>query len=107
MKAFGIRLFLWLAALALLLPWPVHSQAGAGTALQFDGVDDQATASDASVWRLFPLTLTAWVKTTQNSAAYTGIAGNYAAQSANGYSLALRNGRVEAFIAERLFHETF
>jgi len=60
-------------------------------------MDDEAIVVPASQFNLFFVTLTAWVRTTQNTTAYTGIAGNYPPAGASGYSIALRNGRVEAW----------
>jgi len=68
----------------------------AGTALEFDGLDDQATQRYESELQFYPITLTAWVKTSQNNADVAGIMSKYADGSLNGYSVFLFNGEVRA-----------
>lgn len=68
----------------------------AGSALSFDGVDDEAFTDPFSGF-YYPLTLTAWVKTSQNLPSVSGIMGKYVNGSLNGYSVFLYNGRVRAF----------
>lgn len=83
---------IWLAAPA------ARAQSGAGLALQLDGVDDYAEAASgaASGDNYFPLTVTAWIKTSQNTAGNAGIVGKFVIDSFNGYAMVLQNGMVWA-----------
>ncbi len=74
-----------------------RAQSAAGTALQFDGVDDYIEVPSDPALNAFPLTVTAWVKTLHNTNLYEGIVKKYAPGSANGYSLHLYNGRLYAW----------
>lgn len=82
----------WVVSTAPIAPSPV-----AGTALKFDGVDDQMVVPHAADLNAFPLTVTAWIKTSRVAVSYDGIVSKYVAASANGYSLHLCNGRLAAF----------
>src|SRR4026209_158398 len=95
MRIRPLLLWLWLAVLVGSCPSTVLSQNGAGTALQFDGVNDEGLTSSPSDWWHLPITVTAWVKTTQNVSAFVGIAGDYSVFK--GYSIAMLNGRVHAW----------
>ena len=82
----------WVSSTAPLTPNPA-----AGQALRFDGVDDAVRVAHAPELNAFPLTVAAWVKTTQVSPGYVALANKYPGGSGNGYSLHLHNGRVAAF----------
>ena len=45
----------------------------------------------------FPLTIAAWIKTSQNSPGYVSVVNKYPGGSGNGYSLHIHNGRLAAF----------
>ena len=86
-------LFLLLAVLALALP--ASAQRLAGNYLDLAGGYVQTpSAADLNT---FPLTVTAWVKTTSNSASAVGVVGKYLDASSNGYSIHIANGRVYAW----------
>ena len=73
---------------------PERASAQAGTALRFDGVDDYVEVPHDARLNVFPLTITAWVKTLRNSSQVDGIVSKYFDGSFNGYSLNLRNGNL-------------
>lgn len=77
--------------------WSPERTPAAGGALEFDGVDDRVEIPHASDLNPFPLTVTAWVKTTQISPGYVAILNKYVGGSGDGYSVHLHNGRVAAF----------
>lgn len=83
---------LWTESTAPLLP-----NLAAGTALRFDGTNQSVVVVHHASLNAFPLAITAWVKTAQNSAGYVAIANKYAPGSGNGYSLHIHQGRVAAF----------
>ncbi len=67
-----------------------------GNALQLDGASYVEVPSDPAL-NAFPLTVTAWVRTSDGAAAARGIVTKYADSSLNGYSLHLAGGRVRAW----------
>lgn len=74
-----------------------RAETAAGTTVSLDGVDDYATVANAVVpLNLYPLTVTAWVKTS-DSGVDRGLINKYAANSFNGYQLYLHEGRVRAW----------
>ena len=76
---------------------PLNPASVAGTAIKFDGLDDAVEVAHNDALNAFPLTVAAWIKTTQNSPGYVSVANKYAAGSGNGYSLHIHNGRLAAF----------
>ena len=84
-----------LCCLALAAP-AARAQSGASLALQLDGVDDYAEALDRPGLNAFPFTVTAWIKTSQNTAGNAGIVGKFVIDSFNGYAMVLQNGMVWA-----------
>ena len=67
----------------------------AGAALQFDGAASKVTVPHTAALNAFPLTVEAWIKTTQT----TGVAqivNKYAANSSNGWQMFLSNGKLNA-----------
>jgi hypothetical protein len=82
----------WFESSAPLRPNPT-----AGTALRFDGVDDQVTVAHNAALNAFPLTIAGWIKTAQNSPGYVTVLNKYPSGAGNGYSLHIHNGRIAAF----------
>jgi hypothetical protein len=76
---------------------PVEADCGPLTALQFDGVDDNAQVAHAPALNAYPMTITAWVRTSQETPDYRGIVCKYEPGSGNGYSMHLFNGRLCAW----------
>jgi Concanavalin A-like lectin/glucanases superfamily/K319L-like, PKD domain len=77
--------------------WQPNHTPVAGGALEFDGVDDRVQVPDATALNAFPLTVAAWIKTTQTSPGYVSVVNKYFAGSGNGYSLHINNGRLYGF----------
>ena len=69
----------------------------AGSCLKLDGVDDHVSVPDAPELNSYPLTVTAWVKTSRNAFQVDGIVSKYLESSLNGYSLFVYNGRVRGW----------
>lgn len=69
----------------------------AGSCLNLDGVDDHVSVPDAPDLNSYPLTVTAWVKTSRNALIADGIVSKYLEASLNGYSLFVYNGRVRGW----------
>jgi hypothetical protein len=76
---------------------PLDANPVAGSALRFDGVDDQVEVASADALNAFPLTITAWIKTAQNSPGYVSVANKYVSGSGNGYSLHIHRGRLYSY----------
>ena len=74
---------------------PTAADCGPGTALILDGVNNYVSVADSAALDAYPLTLTAWIKTTHNSTSYAGIVNKYA--SSSGYSLFLYSGHLRAW----------
>ena len=86
------------AALGMFLGCaPLHAETSPGSALEFDGLDDVVQIADAPEFHSLPLTLTAWVRTSQNTSDYVGIVSKTAEGSDQGYALGLHAGRIEAW----------
>ena len=91
-----------MAALAALLAGvlgggQVWAQVEAGTALRCNGTNAAATVALAASLNAYPLTVSAWVRTTRVAPSFDGIASHYENSSFNGYSLGLYNGRLRGF----------
>lgn len=69
----------------------------AGAMLRLDGVDDRVEIAHRAELNAYPLTLSAWVRTTHNSATERAIINKYSVGSTNGYQMFLRNGRLRAW----------
>ena len=67
-----------------------------GSALYLDGTDDFASVPHASDLNAYPLSVTAWIKTTQ-STGVAGIINKYLSSSGNGYQIFLDNGHARAW----------
>jgi hypothetical protein len=74
------------------------SVASTGYSLSFNGVDGYVQVPGTNALNLFPLTITAWLKTTNQAAnSELGIVNKYFAASFNGYNLYLVAGHVRAW----------
>ncbi len=70
------------------------AQVSPGNCLRFNGTNGYvAVASDANL-NAYPLTITAWVRTSRTALLYDGIVNKYAPGAGNGYSLHMYNGRL-------------
>jgi hypothetical protein len=67
------------------------------TGLAFDGTNDSVAAPHNTSMNSYPLTVSAWVKTTQKTYGYVGLVNKYQLGSWNGYMLYLDGGSVHAF----------
>jgi hypothetical protein len=76
---------------------PIAFSPIAGSAAKFDGVDDQVSVAHAPDLNAYPLTVTAWFRTTRVAFNYDAIVNKYGSGSGNGWSLHLYNGRLAAF----------
>jgi hypothetical protein len=65
----------------------------AGNALQFIGTDSLVTIPDDPALDALPLTVMAWINTTQSAGAYPAMIAKYQGGQAHGYALALDTGR--------------
>lgn len=77
--------------------WTPDETSVAGKALEFDGADDRVEIPHDDALNAFPLTLMAWVKTTQATGAYPAIIAKYGGGTGLGYAIALDAGRVTAW----------
>jgi hypothetical protein len=73
------------------------SSSTAGTGLQLDGVNDHVEVLHDDGLNSLPLTITAWIKTSQASGSYPGIVTKYAGGGAQGYAIGLDQGRLSAW----------
>jgi len=80
-----------------VLGWGAGSPGSSGYALSFDGVDDQVTVTSQAALDAYPLTISAWIKTSQAGSASTGIINKYSPGSFNGYQLFLVSGHIHAW----------
>jgi hypothetical protein len=65
-------------------------------ALSFDGVSNYVSVADAPALDAFPLSVSAWIKTTSTTGV-RGIVNKYAAGSFNGYQIFMNNGALCAW----------
>ena len=82
----------WIASSA-----PLVFNSVAGTAISLNGVNQSVSVAHAADLNAYPLTVTAWVKTSRTALNYDAIVNKYLSGSANGFSLHLYNGRVYGF----------
>ncbi|EEF58887.1 LamG domain-containing protein [Pedosphaera parvula] len=80
----------WVTSTAPLPLSPV-----AATALKCNGVNAQAVMPHVPAQDTLPITLMAWVKTSQSTGAYPGIVTKYVGNSVNGYAIGLNAGRID------------
>ena len=92
----------WLRRLAVRalicgICWLWGAAADAGTALRLDGTNAFAQITAGAAFNAFPLTVTAWVRTTNQDLLIRGIASHYKSSSLNGWSVYLYGGHVRAW----------
>jgi hypothetical protein len=93
-----VRLGVPLAAAAACFFGIINSaRADAGSCLRFNGTNGYAAVAHDGALNAFPLTITAWIRTSRTALLYDGIVNKYFPGAANGYSLHLYNGRVRAW----------
>ena len=80
-----------------LVAWGADGPAAAKSALSFDGLDDYGSVIDPGVLNAYPLTVSAWIKTSQVDSTSRGIINKYSAGSFNGYQLFLVSGNIRAW----------
>ncbi len=108
MKTTSGRKLWWFAALIFILAQANERlQAGPGSALQFDGVNGYVEVTNNPNLNLFPLTVTAWIRTTNLSSTMQGIVGKIDYNNENGWAIALQNGGVIAGYAQSPFNRVF
>jgi len=73
------------------------AQVSPGTALRFDGANGYVDAGNNASFNAFPLTISAWIRTTNVNPTAQGIVSKYFDASYNGYSIHLVNGRINAW----------
>ena len=66
-----------------------------GTALQFDGSGGTVTVPDNAAFDTLPISIMAWINTTQSTGAYPGIITKYEGGQAHGFALGLDAGRFD------------
>jgi hypothetical protein len=66
-------------------------------AMQFGGIDGSVTIAHQTPLNAYPLTVSTWIKTTQNDAVQRGIITKYDVGSVNGYQMLLFNGHLRAW----------
>jgi hypothetical protein len=90
--------FALLAALALCFTaTPARAQTNGGYALSFNGLNNYVNVPQEDALNPYPLTISAWMQTTQNTASGGGLINKYVSSSYNGYQLFLANGDVHAW----------
>ncbi|MEI2726935.1 MAG: LamG domain-containing protein [Verrucomicrobiota bacterium] len=83
---------IWISSTA-----PLVFNSIAGTAVSLNGVNQNISVTHTADLNAFPLTLTAWVKTSRTNVVGDGIVTKYADSSLNGYSMHLSSGRLRAW----------
>jgi hypothetical protein len=76
-----------------VIPWNQTLVATAGNALRFNSADGLATIPSAPDLNTLPVTLMAWISTTQSAGAYPTMISKYEGGVEHGYALALDSGR--------------
>ena len=69
----------------------------AGQCLKFDGVNGSVQVAHAGDLNAYPLTATAWFRTTNAANVVQGVVSKYADASGNGWTLVVQNGRLRGF----------
>jgi hypothetical protein len=85
------------SCLALLAPF-AGAQISPGSALRFDGTNGYVSVAHTNAFNAYPLTATAWIRTTNTAAAGQGIVSKYADGSGNGWTVFVSLGSVRAFL---------
>ena len=86
-----------LVGLLLLVAASAESQVAPGNGLRFNGTNGYVSVPHDAALNAFPLTVTAWVRTSRTAPLYDGIVNKYTPGSLNGYSFHLYNGRLRAW----------
>jgi hypothetical protein len=76
---------------------PVWSTGKISNALFFDGADDYVNVTSDSSLNVYPLTVSAWIKTSANNSNQRGVISKYLSASLNGYQIFLRGGDIYAW----------
>ena len=74
-----------------------RAHADATSCLRFNGTNGYAGVPHDAALNAFPLTITAWIRTSRTALLYDGIVNKYFPGAANGYSLHVYNGRLRAW----------
>ena len=85
----------------MLLPAEMQVHAGAGFALQFDGVSNYVQVTNNQNLNPFPFTVTAWFRTTNTSSASQTIVGKYDG-GVSGWILGIQNGQLTGYFFSSL-----
>ena len=81
-----------------------NAQAAPGSALRFDGVNGYVQVTHSTNLNAYPLTATAWFRTTNGTAAVQGIVSKYTESSGNGWGLVVQNGHLRGFHSRRFYY---
>ena len=99
----GRRAILSLVALfGALAPAEVCVGATPGTALQFDGASSFVQVTNNPALNAFPLTATAWFRTTNTTAGIQGLLSKYVDGSGNGWFLIVQGGHLVGYYSAAL-----
>ncbi|MEO6036756.1 MAG: LamG domain-containing protein, partial [Verrucomicrobiota bacterium] len=82
----------WVSSHAAVALEPV-----AANCLKFDGVNGYVQTPHAPDLNSYPLTVSAWFRTTNSAAVVQGIASKYADGSGNGWTMVVQSGKLRAF----------
>ncbi len=88
---------------ALLLACPLAAsaaQAGAGNALQFDGGTNYVQVANNSILNAYPITVTAWFRSTNSSPAAQGLVSKYIDATFNGWFLVIQNNQLRGYYSK-------
>lgn len=89
------------------MPAEVQVHAGAGFALQYDGVSSYVQVTNNQNLNPFPFTVSAWCRTTNSSSAVQGIVSKYLDGSGNGWYLSIQNGQVSGYYGSSVVNGVF
>jgi hypothetical protein len=84
-----------------------NTQAAPGSALRFDGVNGYVQVAHSTNLNAYPLTATAWFRTTNTAAVVQGIVSKYTESSGNGWGLVVQNGHLHGFHFRRFYFGIF
>ena len=73
------------------------AQVGPGNALRFDGTNTYLTIPHAAAQDAFPLTTTAWIRTTNQDAVVRSVISKYFESSLNGWAMFMYGGHLRAW----------
>lgn len=76
---------------------PANAPASPVTALQFDGAGSYVLVTNQPNLNPFPFTVTAWIRTTNTSAAAQGVVSKYVDGSGNGWFLTVQYGQLTGY----------